>query len=81
MAGVMSATAFFFPNTKTFMAGTNPAMARKTVNDERLLSQPGLAQCRLTVSICWLAASASAASRLSASRIGVPSAACSTNTR
>ena len=29
----------------------------------------------------WLAASASAASRLSASRIGVPSAACSTNTQ
>jgi hypothetical protein len=40
-----------------------------------------LAQCKLTVSISRSAASAIAASRLSASMIGVPSAAYSTKTR
>jgi hypothetical protein len=36
-------------------------------------------QCTLTVSSCWLMALATAASRLSVSMIGVPSAACRAN--
>jgi hypothetical protein len=32
----MPAAACFFPQHKTFMAGIDPAMTRKTVNDEKV---------------------------------------------
>ena len=59
------------------------ADGRPITEDGRDICRPSsvAAQCRLTVSIWWCAASATAASRLSVSRIGVPSAACRTNTR
>src|SRR5215831_18506788 len=42
----------------------------------KIVTGPGETQCTLTVSSSWLQALAMAASRLSVSIIGVPSAAC-----
>jgi hypothetical protein len=67
--------------TRIFPCGPNGTVEKNTV-DGLVTLEPNrqcamrAAQCTLTVSSSWLQALATAASRLSVNRIGVPSAAC-----